>query len=111
MLARTKHGGPPKGKLYFLHCYDDWALWFSSYLNWEDRVGQRGIGKYKWTWNRRWYEDTSLVRNEIRGHYENYDCGGFINKMSDQSYKHSYEFDSFAIDFYNKKSKEIKPDA
>lgn len=115
MLARTKPGGPPKGKLCFLHYLHDDALWWSSNVaNWEIRVGQRGIGKYKWAWNQSWYEDKNLVRDEIKGHYENYDIAGFFTtdktKFTDQTNKHSYQFDYFAVEYYTKMSKEIKPE-
>ena len=103
MLQRTNTGAP-KGKIYYLHYLDDSALFWSSQLNWENRVGQRGIGKYKWTWNQSWYEDKDLVRDEIRNHYENYDVTPFVGEMCDQAYKHSYQFDDFSINFYNSKA-------
>lgn len=101
MLAKRANG-KPKGKICFVHSLKDRALLGSSQQNWENRVGQRGIGKYKPHKMARWQENKDLVRDEIRNHYENYDVEGFVDKMTDSENKHSYQFDDFAIKYYKK---------
>lgn len=107
MLARTKDG-KPKGKICILHYLNDLALVIGAQQNWENRLGQRGAGKYKW-YNGKWYGDRAkeYMRDEIWNHYENRDCAN--DSMKDGNW-HSYQFEKFAIMYYNKKFVEIKSD-
>ena len=104
MLAKTSDN-KPMGKVYILWNDSDVALLASFWMNQETRIGKVGVG---WVdgWFRNSYDD-KVIRDEFRGYIENFNVSE--QKMEkDEDINHSYQLDSWAIDYYEKKANLIQ---
>lgn len=100
-MLKKNPDGSCVGKIYVLHNSSDLALAASNVRNWENRIGQRGIGAKKvrcWKWS----IDASIIRGDIKSIYENKNCAD--EPTSNDFFNHNYQFDDWAIKFYSDKS-------
>lgn len=96
MLAK-KNDGTPKGKIYVLHNHRDYALAGSSNgKHWKTRLGQ--VGPYKKKYFSGWYEEKDLIHEKLRGYVVAEDCYPKLGWL--ELAAHSYQFNDFAIKFY-----------
>jgi len=104
MLAKNSDG-KPRGKIYIVWSKDDIALRLSKYSNLETRIGAVGAG-----WVDGWFKnsyDDKVIRDEFREYIENFDGTGKDQKTNDR-FKHSYQLESWTVDYYGEKSKLIE---
>lgn len=104
MLAKNSEG-KPRGKIYIVWSKDDIALRLSKYSNLETRIGAVGAG-----WVDGWFKnsyDDKVIRDEFREYIENFDGTGKDQNTKDRV-KHSYQLESWAVDYYGEKSKLIE---
>jgi len=110
-MLKNKEGSDEKiGKIHVLHNKYDKALGLSAYaLNATTRLGERGAMK-NWKffgWNddgtlmRTWWSD-AVTPDEMRSSYylENLNCD-LKKHTEDPLKKHGYQFEAWAIEYYN----------
>mmetsp|Transcript_9155 Transcript_9155/g.10693 ORF Transcript_9155/g.10693 Transcript_9155/m.10693 type:complete len:355 (+) Transcript_9155:65-1129(+) len=93
----------PIGKIYVLHSKSDNMLRLSGLVvNSQARLGLLGVKQRK-TGFFRYADDDELVVDEYRNYIDNKDCRDFPMEDNFLFKNHSYQFENWAIDFYEEK--------
>lgn len=100
-MLSTDSNGNPKGKVYVCQSKYDLAMIGSSWrYNWFSRLGGYGVKKRSgWVF---WSDDESTMVEKFRPYIDNFDCAPFAKECEDKK-KHSYQFEKWAINFYESK--------